>query len=195
MTNPCKKCGGLDRYKDGRCVSCQRERVKKWNDAHPEKIRASGRKWQDSNAEKARSAVNRWVDANREKVAEYKKRWHTDNRERNNAVSREYQKSHPEVYRAISETRRTRKAQSEGSFTAAEWRALCKQYDNHCCYPGCERTDLHADHVVPLAKGGRGDISNIQPLCSHHNLSKGTKSTDYRNSPGLINWIQRKLFG
>lgn len=180
MSNPCKKCGGTDKHKDGRCVPCQRERTRKWNAAHPETTRKANEKWQNAHPEKMSEAHRKWINANPEKVREYSRNWG---------------KAHPETTRAINQRRRGRVMQSDGSFTSAEWKALVAQYDGHCCYPGCERTDLHADHVVPLAKGGSNTIDNIQPLCAYHNQSKGTKSADYRNKAGLIRWIQSKLFG
>lgn len=160
-SKPCKKCGGLARYKTGRCVACQLEYSRQYLSANPEKSRARGYRWAKNNPEKAR-------------------KWATDN---------------PDKKLACVRNRRACEKKAEGSFTAAEWKALCKQYNNQCCYPGCDRTDLHADHVVPLSRGGRNTIDNIQPLCSHHNFRKGTRSGDYRHKPGLIGWIQKKLFG
>lgn len=72
-----------------------------------------------------------------------------------------------------------RKFVTSGSFTASEFRALCAQYRNVCLR--CKRKrPLVADHVIPLARGGRNDIANIQPLCKRCNGVKGTDSTDYR---------------
>ena len=34
---------------------------------------------------------------------------------------------------------------------------------------------LHVDHVLPLAKGGSSDYSNLQFLCAKHNLQKGSR--------------------
>lgn len=35
---------------------------------------------------------------------------------------------------------------------------------------------LHADHIVPLARGGRNTMDNMQCLCARCNLSKGAKA-------------------
>lgn len=44
---------------------------------------------------------------------------------------------------------------------------------------GCGRnlwvTGYHVDHVVPLARGGRNEVGNIQLLCPRCNLRKGCR--------------------
>jgi 5-methylcytosine-specific restriction endonuclease McrA len=75
--------------------------------------------------------------------------------------------------------RRARIRKSGGVFTQEQWRDLCARHDNKCLCCG-KVGRMTIDHVVPLAKGGSNDISNIQPLCLRCNLSKGTKVIDYR---------------
>jgi 5-methylcytosine-specific restriction endonuclease McrA len=46
------------------------------------------------------------------------------------------------------------------------------------CACGCGqsiRFDYHLDHRIPLARGGRHDLSNWQLLTPAHNLKKGAK--------------------
>ncbi|MEC4986672.1 MAG: HNH endonuclease [Oscillatoria sp. PMC 1068.18] len=47
--------------------------------------------------------------------------------------------------------------------------------DNYCC-KSCQKksyqTILNIDHIVPLAKGGSNDISNLQTLCRSCNQKK-----------------------
>lgn len=72
-----------------------------------------------------------------------------------------------------------RKFVAVGKFTSREFRSLCSEYGNICLRCGKCRP-LVADHVIPIARGGRNDIANIQPLCARCNGIKSDKSTDYR---------------
>lgn len=179
-SKPCPKCGGTERYKDGDCAACAREYGRKWNNANRDK--------------KRRNELLRH-QANRDRLCETSRRRYQENAKRYKQSGRLWALANPEKRRLNHQRRRARKNGSEGSYTLEEWRTLCLQYDNKCLYPGCERTDLQADHIVPISKGGSSDISNIQPLCAHHNQSKKDKTVDYRHKPGVIRWIQQKLFG
>ena len=72
-----------------------------------------------------------------------------------------------------------RKFVALGKFTAKEFKDLSSAYGNVCLRCGKSRP-LVADHVIPIAKGGTNDITNIQPLCARCNGIKSDKSTDYR---------------
>jgi 5-methylcytosine-specific restriction endonuclease McrA len=54
--------------------------------------------------------------------------------------------------------------------------------DRYCC-PSCgqtnQQTELTIDHIIPLAKGGSNDISNLQTLCRRCNSRKRDR-TDSR---------------
>ena len=51
--------------------------------------------------------------------------------------------------------------------------------DNYkCCVCGVtakEGAKLHVDHIVPIAKGGKTVIENLQTLCENCNLGKSDK--------------------
>lgn len=80
--------------------------------------------------------------------------------------------------------RRARLAEAEGSFTTAEWEALKAHYAS--C-PDCGRawgdisplpgrsSVITRDHIIPVSKGGRNDISNLRPLCYSCNSKKGDR--------------------
>ena len=57
--------------------------------------------------------------------------------------------------------------------TPQQWKD-CLLVWGGCAY--CPRTTrLHIDHVVPLVRGGKHDISNIVPACESCNTSKGAR--------------------
>ena len=65
------------------------------------------------------------------------------------------------------------------AFRAAEFRpALYAKQHGICtiCLHEKQEREMHVDHVVPRAKGGSDDISNLQALCGPCNLLKGTKT-------------------
>jgi len=98
-------------------------------------------------------------------------------------ASREWVEDNPEKVAANSSLRRAREVEAEGKFTGVEFMALCEYYDNQCLCPDTDHAgSLVPDHVVPLSRGGSNDISNIQPLCAHHNGVKHARTIDYREA-------------
>lgn len=47
-------------------------------------------------------------------------------------------------------------------------------YESHCTWCG-KRGDIHADHVIPLARGGTHCEGNLQPLCADCNKRKNDR--------------------
>lgn len=75
--------------------------------------------------------------------------------------------------------RRARLVAVGGSYSQAEWQWLCALYGHRCVRCGAVGP-LSVDHVVPISKGGRNTIDNLQPLCGSCNSRKHTKVADYR---------------
>jgi hypothetical protein len=106
-------------------------------------------------------------------------RHHEKYRARHARNLKKYRAKYPERHRHLNNQRRVRKLNNGGSFTLQEWLDLCVRYQHKCLCCKQEKV-LSIDHVLPLSKGGRNDIANIQPLCIRCNSSKGAKTIDYR---------------
>lgn len=48
-----------------------------------------------------------------------------------------------------------------------------------CGHPGTPANPLTLDHIVAKARGGSDHPSNLQPLCRHHNSSKGSSPASH----------------
>lgn len=70
----------------------------------------------------------------------------------------------------------------ENYFTTNDWEEIKVHYNHTClkCFMYEPLIKLVPDHIVPLSKNGDNTKENIQPLCEHCNLVKGTKIIDYR---------------
>ncbi|MHB8597295.1 MAG: HNH endonuclease signature motif containing protein [Ktedonobacteraceae bacterium] len=134
--------------------------------------------------------IQQYKQGRYQKFADYfkkqKQQYYQDNTELIKNRKRNYRTADPERYaiadKAKFARRRTRKTLAGGKFTAQEWLALNEKYSFSCLCCGRKEPDikLTADHVVPVAKGGSSDISNIQPLCLSCNSKKHSKIVDYR---------------
>ena len=192
---PCKKCGTSQWYKGGSCVQCANERARKRHQDNPEAHRARSRQWDLANPEAVKKRSQRYRQNNPQSIKESNRRWRQSHLESAREREQRYRQENLEAYAAHAHTRRTRKTQAGGRYTGAEFKALCEHYGGKCLCCGRDDVKLTADHVIPVSKGGRSDIDNIQPLCQFCNSSKGDKTIDYRPGSGLGRWVQRKLFG
>ena len=140
--------------------------------ADPEKRRAYGRDWMKRNAERAREAMRRWrLNHPDEHRAENRAYYARDPERRQRQI--ESSPNRRAVRKAADARRRSRKLQSPGSYTYVEWLLLVTTFGRQCAY--CAREgQLHADHRIPLARGGYNSIDNIVPACSSCNLRKCT---------------------
>lgn len=64
-------------------------------------------------------------------------------------------------------------------------KSVFDKYGEICLACGATE-NITIDHVIPVSKGGRNDISNYQPLCKSCNSKKMDKATDYRKKNNLV---------
>lgn len=136
------------------CKSCVKIKSKQWywNNRSRELTKSSQR--YAANPELYRQRAKEWADANRE----YKR-----------ANDRAYQKNNLDKYRMTSQRRKARKRQN-GIFKISS-KELQRLYSSPCTYCG-STLNIQADHVIPIARGGRHSIGNLVPACQKCNSSK-----------------------
>lgn len=171
----------------------QREHSRRWREQHPEKAKEVQRRYYETHTEQRKENSRKWREGNRKRDKRrnrlYQRRnkmWRRvyldANRPKTAEQQRRYHEKKPSMRQAINQRRRARLMAVPGSYTPAEWDALCVFYDHTCLCCGRREPEikLTADHVVPLSKGGSNGISNIQPLCQSCNSRKHTATIDFR---------------
>lgn len=131
-------------------------------------------KYRLANPEPSRQSSRKWYRANKIQVYLNNRKWVV---------------AHPEARRDQHRRRRALKKGNEHSFTDREFQTLVQRYGSRCvsCWKAVSELaslgrKLVPDHIVPLAKGGLNDITNIQPLChgvDGCNNHKGNKYQDF----------------
>lgn len=175
-------------------INKKKEYTKKWLRKHPEArkryIKNAIAKKPEYYKEMQHKKYLRWKKEKPEQLKEIqrrankkyalKKTWlKPENKIKSYIRIKEWIKNNPEKIKIIRKRAKAKRRGVVGSYTLAEWELLLKQYAHTC--PCCERDDveLHADHIIPIIKGGSNFIENIQPLCKSCNSSKYTKIIFY----------------
>lgn len=176
-----------------------REFMRKWRAQNPEK-NAERRKREDPEARRQR--IKRWRDNNPERAHALAKAYRQANRETEAARQRKWRQSpygaiaykeacrrwalrNPETAGEIRVRRA--KAEAEGNATPTLIQAKWETSSRTCCLCG-ESTNpdlkspdpmsLTVEHKVPIARGGRHDIDNIDFAHRVCNSSKGARTTE-----------------
>lgn len=198
-TARCKSCFNADqrrRHHENGHIEMKR----RYREANRDKLRVTGReamrRWREKNPEAARRIAAKSRKTLRERDPGYHRRWYAANaereRERSRRVMREYRKRDPERAKKVREayrarhpelvrqrerenTQRRRALMKRSSPETAAF--MAKMLKEPCAYCGATE-NITVDHVVPLSRGGRHEISNLAPACLTCNCSKGTKSVE-----------------
>lgn len=167
------------------------EYEKRYAEEHRDETQARGRAWYIENREYKLKRNAEWYEQHPEarKAKDKKRYWSNPERER--ARSADYKarnkprikvrcqlwaKRNPDKVRLYARNRRARLAQAEGTHTADDIKLQYRAQNGKCWWCGAELNEIyHADHLIPLVRGGTNWPNNIVCSCAFCNTSKKDK--------------------
>lgn len=161
-----------------------------------DQIVKESREYRKNNPEKVRQSQRSYDARNRDTVREYRRAYREKNLEddirrnqqnyRNNIEERkrytsEYKKANPDK-RAYYQAKRRARKQGQSITGKPIKRADIIKRDNATCYicrnGPLKNSEIHLDHVIPLARGGSHTSDNIRVACVTCNCKKQNKTID-----------------
>lgn len=155
--------------------------------AHPERRKATSRnyylrnkkvhtervnRWRENNPERIREIQREWTKNNPEKVYQKGLRQRTAHPEKRRALNRNWARRNPNKIRANGARRRAKIAKAPGcSYTTSEHIQMRWEMFGSKCWV-CRNDAEQTDHVKPLAAGGSHYPGNLRPICKPCNSRK-----------------------
>lgn len=177
--NPGKMRGYFKKY---RLAHLEKRKAKesKYRKAHRQKYTELQRAWRESHPNYYRDMMRRKRAADPIGHADYKRKYRQANKEAVRQYEQNYRRTHPHKFVAAAAKRRAIKASvtvNEAGIEEFLTNARSKRFVRcFYCRAKIKGSDLHADHVVSLSKGGPHELSNIAISCQWCNLSKHNRS-------------------
>ena len=149
--------------------------MKAYRGANPEKTRDISRRSYVKHRERRIAEVSAYYLANVDRKRRYNSKYHRENRDRLAEYDAIWRANNRERTRVNRHNYDARKRANGGRLTVEEWRSVLAEFGYRCAY--CSSSEnLEMDHVVPVVKGGRHDLSNVVPACMSCNRTKSDRS-------------------
>lgn len=153
-----------------------------WVKNNPEKAKAICHRTYWKDVEKSRREMRksraRHLDA---RNAYDKKRGQTaDRKKAKRTYAQNWKRKNREAWRLSHRLYQSRRRQriTASTVTIRDWLEILSRHGKKCAACGKVNCKLEIDHIVPFARGGRHEKSNLQPLCKRCNTKKHTKTME-----------------
>jgi len=184
-TGPCGQTLSADRehfYADKRakdglqsaCKKCQVEDKKVYAATHKETLKLYKSKYRSEHREQHKL----YLQEHSEEISEQRKTYYKERQDHLRQYTAQYRQTERGrmSMKAANHNRKARKKNGGGSHTAQELQEQFRRQHGHCYYCKVKLHKIwHADHVIPLSRGGSNDIHNIVIACPTCNQSKYNK--------------------
>jgi len=184
QSKPCTKCGQIlsfdlfkidKRLASGRasiCKPCNAKQTLVYVESDRDKVRASSRNHYRRNPEKRILNSTKWAKDNPDKRLVIEAKYRAGHREETQARSADWNDRNPERRQRYKLERRAR-LENNGVYLILD-KELSKLYASTCFYCGTN-SQIEADHIIPISRGGQHSIGNLIPACRSCNAEKGKK--------------------
>lgn len=181
----CSKCGlqkpFSDFYKHPRgkfgfhekCKICHLEMNKIWRENNREQSRIAVKNWAIKNSQRKKETNALYFQNNKVKIRAYRVAYKEANKELIANKNFEYRRNNLAKHSNNEMKRRAAKKQNGIFFINSK--ELTRIYSSPCAYCGT-LSEITADHVIPISRGGTHSIGNLVAACLKCNSSKGSKT-------------------
>jgi 5-methylcytosine-specific restriction endonuclease McrA len=171
-----------------KCKTCESANRKQYYLANKEAVKAKRAIYQKAHLAEQYVHNQAWRKRNVEKVREAGRRQYANNIEHRKKVKNEWRKKNAELvkiyldkYRlqhlpkmAEKAHKRRARVRCNGVYLVTE-KELIRLYKSPCSNCGTKER-ITIDHIIPVVRGGKHSIGNLQPLCLSCNASKNSKT-------------------
>jgi 5-methylcytosine-specific restriction endonuclease McrA len=173
---------------DGYCYQCKKCQIiynKKWIEKNPEKKQI----YIEKNISRFYAWNAKWRAENPEKIKERDAKYYKKNAEKIKEKKRIYRKENPEIISVARHRYRALKRNASGSYNKEDIQFLFISQRGLCamCREDIKKQKHHVDHIMPLARQGTNDKTNLQLLCPTCNRKKSAKHpVDFAQQMGFL---------
>jgi hypothetical protein len=186
--------GSRGRY----CKVCEKQRMRDWYVANKKRHREYTKRYAEehkehlavwysqhyfANRDKYLKNTARIQKLNRKRCNQYSIQWYYRNRAQAQAANerwRQAHKEHSDACKRVATRNRAAKLRNDpNTHTKEQIAELLVAQKGKCNSCGKDiSTKYEADHIMPIARGGKNGIDNIQLLCPRCNRRKNAKHPD-----------------